>query len=107
MNIRVSMLKDIERLKIENKVLNNCCIVYSMWEDIKKKNHIKHFLDKMKELNIDIYNLHVSGHADYTAFNMVLDITEPKAVIPMHTENKRKNKRLYRQSCFVRGYGNI
>ncbi len=90
MNIRVSMLKDIERLKIENKVLNNCCIVYSMWEDIKKKNHIKHFLDKMKELNIDIYNLHVSGHADYTAFNMVLDITEPKAVIPMHTENKEK-----------------
>ena len=56
-------------------------------EDIYKK-----FLDRMKELNIDIYNLHVSGHADYTAFNQVIEITKPNAVIPMHTENKEKIK---------------
>ena len=41
MNIRVSMLKDIERLK--DKVLNNCCVVYSMWEGYKKKKFIKNF----------------------------------------------------------------
>lgn len=90
MNIRVSMLKDIERLK--DKVLNNCCVVYSMWEGYQKEKIYKKFLDKMKELNIDIYNLHVSGHADYTAFNQVIDITKPNAVIPMHTENKEKIK---------------
>ena len=90
MNIRVSMLKDIERLK--DKVLNNCCVVYSMWEGYQEEEIYKRFLDKMKELNIDIYNIHVSGHADYTAFNQVIEITNPNAVIPMHTENKEKIK---------------
>ena len=90
MNIRVSMLKDIERLK--DKVLNNCCVVYSMWEDYQKEKVYKRFLDKMKEFNIDVYNLHVSGHADYTALNEVLDITNPEIVIPIHTEKKEKIK---------------
>ena len=90
MNIRVSMLKDIERLK--EKVLDNCCVVYSMWEGYQKEDIYKKFLDRMKELNIDIYNLHVSGHADYTAFNQVIEITKTNAVIPMHTENKEKIK---------------
>ena len=90
MNTRVSMLKDIERLK--DKVLDNCCVVYSMWEGYQKEEIYKNFLDRMKELNIDIYNLHVSGHADYTAFNQVIEITKPNAVIPMHTENKEKIK---------------
>ena len=90
MNIRVSMLKDIERLK--DKVLDNCCVVYSMWEGYQKEEMYKKFLDRMKELNIDIYSLHISGHADYTAFNQVIEITKPNAVIPMHTENKEKIK---------------
>ena len=90
MNIRVSMLKDIERLK--DKVLDNCCVVYSMWEGYQKEEIYKKFLDRMKELNIDIYSLHISGHADYTAFNQVIEITKPNAVIPMHTENKEKIK---------------
>ena len=90
MNIRVSMLKDIERLK--DKVLDNCCVVYSMWEGYQKEEIYKKFLDRMKELNIDIYSLHISGHADYTVFNQVIEITKPNAVIPMHTENKEKIK---------------
>ena len=92
MNIRVSMLNDIEKLKTKNKVLDNCCVVYSMWEGYKKEEIYKKFLNKMKELNIDVYSLHVSGHADYTAFNEVIDTTKPDAVIPMHTENKEKIK---------------
>ena len=68
MNIRVSMLKDIEKLKIKNKVLENCCVVFSMWEGYKKEEIYKNFLDKMKELDIDVFDLHVSGHADYTAY---------------------------------------
>ena len=90
MNIRVSMLKDIERLK--DKVLNNCCVVYSMWEGYQKEEIYKKFLSRMKELNIDVFHLHVSGHADYTAFHQLIEITKPNAVIPMHTENKEKIK---------------
>ena len=92
MNIRVSMLKDIERLKTKNNVLNNCCVVYSMWEGYKQEKMYRKFLDKMKELKIDVFNLHVSGHADCTAFNELINITKPEAVIPIHTENKEKIK---------------
>ena len=90
MNIRVSMSRDIEKLKLKNKVLDNCCIVYSMWEGYKNEEIYRRFLDKMKEIDIDVFDLHVSGHADYTAFNEVLDIIRPGAVIPMHTESKEK-----------------
>ena len=90
MNIRISMLRDIERLKVKNKVLDKCCVVYSMWEGYKEEVNYKSFLEKMKELGIDVFDLHVSGHADHTAFNEVIEITDPKAVIPMHTENKDK-----------------
>ena len=61
-----------------------------MWEGYKNEEIYRRFLDKMKEIDIDVFDLHVSGHADYTAFNEVLDITRPEAVIPMHTENKEK-----------------
>ena len=64
-----------------------------MWEGYQEEIY-KRFLDKKKELNIDIYNLHVSGHADYTAFNQVIEITNPNTVIPMHTENKEKIKEM-------------
>ena len=51
---------DIERLKKVSKVLNNACVVYSMWEGYKEENQYKKFLDKMKELDIDVISLHVS-----------------------------------------------
>ena len=88
MNIRTSMLKDIEKLR--NKVLDNACVVYSMWEGYKKDDVYREFLQKMKEFGIDVIDLHVSGHADYTAIEEVIDITKPEAVIPIHTENKEK-----------------
>ena len=92
MNIRVSMLRDIEKLKLKSKVLDNACVVYSMWLGYKEEEIYKQFLDKMKELEIDVLDLHVSGHADYTAIKQVIDITKPEIVIPIHTENKAKIK---------------
>ena len=90
MNIRVSMLCDIIKLKTKNKCLDNCCVVYSMWLGYKEEDIYKEFFNKMKELDIDIIDLHVSGHADYTAFKQLFDITKPDIVIPIHTEDKYK-----------------
>ena len=92
MNIRVSMLNDIIKLKTKNKCLNNCCVIYSMWLGYKEEELYKEFLDKMKELSIPVIDLHVSGHADYLALKQVIDITKPDIVIPIHTENKQKIK---------------
>ena len=90
MNIRVSMLRDIIKLKTKNKCLDNCCVVYGMWLGYKEEDIYKEFFNKMKELDIDIIDLHVSGHADYTAFKQLFDITKPDIVIPIHTEDKYK-----------------
>ena len=46
----------------------------------------------MQKLGIKVFNLHVSGHADYTVYKRIIDITKPDAVIPIHTENKEKIK---------------
>ena len=93
MNVRVSMLKDIEKLSKKSKVLNNACLVYSMWLGyLEQDEQYKNFMDKMKELGIDVIYLHTSGHADYEAFKMLFDITKPDIAIPIHTEDKYKIK---------------
>ena len=92
MNVRPSMINDIEKLKLKNKVLDNACVVFSMWSGYKNDAYYKNFLDKMEKLNIDILDLHVSGHADYVAFKEIIKITNPNVVIPIHTENKEKIK---------------
>lgn len=96
MNVRLSFLRDIEKLKLKSKVLNNCCLVYSLWEGYKEEFEYKYFLDRMKELDIEIITLHTSGHADYLTITQVLEITKPDFVIPIHTENKERNKTIYR-----------
>ena len=92
MNVRVSMLRDIERLKLQSKVLDDCCLVYSMWAGYKEEYIYKTFLDKMRELEIDVFDLHTSGHADYECIKQVISILKPKAIIPIHTENKERIK---------------
>ena len=91
------MLRDIEKLKLKSKVLDNCCLVYSLWEGYKEEPEYKQFLDKIAELDIPVLTLHTSGHADYTAIKQVLDITKPNVVIPIHTENPERNKTIYGQ----------
>lgn len=88
MNVRISMLRDIEKLRIKSKVLDNCCLIYSLWDGYKEEEEYKQFLSRIAELGIDIISLHTSGHADYIALKQVIDITNPEAVIPIHTENK-------------------
>ena len=86
------MLRDIEKLRLKSKVLDNCCLIYSLWEGYKEEEEYKQFLSKIAELGIDIISLHTSGHADYTALQQVIDITKPEVVIPIHTEAKEKIK---------------
>ena len=89
MNVRVSMLKDIERLKIKNHALDNCCLIYSTWEGYKTRDeNYKEFINKMDELGIKVIDIHTSGHADRKTIKKVIDIVNPEAVIPIHTEKK-------------------
>ena len=86
------MLKDIVRLKLNNHVLDKSCVIYSMWGGYKKEEIYRKFLNKMDELGIDVFDAHVSGHADFTAYQQLFNITDPEIVIPIHTEKKEKIK---------------
>ena len=93
MNIRVSELSDVIKLRQICKVLNNACVVYSMWLGyLEQDEQYKNFMNTMKELGIDVIYLHTSGHADYDAFKMLFDIAKPKVAVPIHTEDKYKIK---------------
>lgn len=93
MNIRISFARDIETLKLKNKVLDNCCVVWSLWNGYKEEEEYKKFLDKMKELHIDVIDrTYITDTGDYTAFKQLFDITKPDIVIPIHTEDKYKIK---------------
>ena len=75
------------------KMFENNTFIYSEWygyltgtnEDYKK---IQDFVPK------DNIYLHTSGHATPEAIKEVINITTPKYVIPIHTENKEKIKEL-------------
>ena len=60
MNVRVSMLRDIEKLKLKSNVLDKCVLIYSMWLGYKEEDIYKEFLSKMEELNIKVIDVHVS-----------------------------------------------
>ena len=93
MNIRVSELNDVIKLSQKSKVLDNACVVYSMWLGyLEQDEQYQKFMEKMKELGIDVIYLHTSGHADYEAFKMLFDITKPTTAIPIHTEDKQRIK---------------
>lgn len=51
MNVRISMLKDIEKLKLKSKVLNgSTALIWSLWEGYKEDEEYKQFLSKIAEL---------------------------------------------------------
>ena len=50
MNIRVSELSDVIKLRQKSKVLNNACVVYSMWLGyLEQDEQDKNFMNAMKE----------------------------------------------------------
>lgn len=66
-------------------------IIYSMWHGYLDKENgdnretLRNFFG-----NREIIELHTSGHATKEAIKMLIDITSPNYVIPIHTEAKEK-----------------
>ena len=75
----------------------NSRIIYSEWRGYLKSKDVKYkFLQDM--VNDDYIYLHTSGHADKASIKEIIDITEPNAVIPIHTEHKEMIKELTNNS---------
>ncbi len=88
MNIRTSMLKDLETFKFKENILTNSCLIYSMWGRYKEKEEMKAFLEKVQSLGITPIekDIHTSGHASEELIEKVKQITRPKKVYIIHTE---------------------
>ena len=100
MMVKTSMLVDIEKLFNKGHV-RNACLVYSMWNDYKEKPEMKMFFDKIKEYGIeDIINIHTSGHADMETLKK-LNILKAKKIIPIHTTEPEKLKKILNNVVLV------
>lgn len=91
MNVRTSMLQDLEMFKFKRNILTDACLVYSMWGGYKEKEEMKLFLEKVQNLGIILIekDIHTSGHASEELIDEVKKITNPKEVFTVHTEYKR------------------
>ena len=89
MNVKVSMLDDIKKLK-EKGLITNACLIYSMWHGyIEKENKLGNFIDEIKSMGIDFKELHTSGHADKKTLSLLASL-KAKRVIPIHTTKKEE-----------------
>ena len=89
MLVKTSMLCDIVKLK-DKGLLENSCLVYSMWAGYKENDDMRRFINKIKEMNIVINDLHTSGHADKKTIDTLINIVNPNKIIFIHTNSKEQ-----------------
>ena len=95
MNVKVSMLADIKKLK-EKGLITNACLIYSMWQGyIEKEEKLRNFIDEIKNMGIEFKELHTSGHADINSMIKLNEIVNPDKTIIIHTENREKGKNIF------------
>ena len=63
-------------------------LFYGMWKGYMEQPEIKEFLDWMTSKGVKIHVLHTSGHADSVTIEKIIEVTTPKIIIPVHTENE-------------------
>ena len=95
MNVKVSMLEDIKKLK-EKGLITNACLIYSMWPGyIEKEEKLRSFINEIKNMGIQFKELHTSGHADITSMKKLNEIANPDKTIIIHTENRKEGNNIF------------
>ena len=89
MQVMSGMGDYLERLA-ELSDLKGGALIYSMWQGYKETDSVKIFLEKARELGLEVYDLHVSGHADKVTQKRLIDQVKPDKIITVHTEKNQK-----------------
>lgn len=71
-------------------------IIYSMWKGYLDEDRTKAFIDGYRKVDV-----HTSGHADKIAIEMLLRLTCPDKVIPIHTEAPTAFRGIYGNAQMV------
>ncbi|MBR5485478.1 MAG: hypothetical protein IKV41_03100 [Oscillospiraceae bacterium] len=93
MCVRTTMLSYIKSLS-EKMSFENGVLVYSFWSGYKNSESMKEFLSECEALGLKIKTLHTSGHADENAIRMLIETVNPDVIIPVHTENAERFKKI-------------
>ena len=95
MNVKVSTLDDIKKLK-EKGLITNACLIYSMWSGyVEKEEKLRKFIDEIENMGIEFKELHTSGHADINSMIKLNEIVNPDKTIIIHTENRENGKNIF------------
>ncbi len=86
MCVRPSMKRYLEKLN-ELCSFENGILFYGMWKGYMDEPDVKDFLDFMDEKGVKLHILHTSGHADSMSIERVITKTNPRVIVPVHTEN--------------------
>ncbi len=68
--------------------LRGSVLIYSMWQGYKQSEQMSAFLYGVREMGIEVVDLHISGHADKGAIERLIDTLRPKRTIFVHREIK-------------------
>ena len=74
----------------------NPLVIYSMWKGYLGDERTNDFI---KDYRLE--TLHTSGHADYAALSMLIKKTNPKRIIPIHTEVPERLRELCGQCSIL------
>lgn len=73
-----------------NMSFENGLLVYSFWNGYRENDNMKEFLSECERLGLKIVTLHTSGHADENTVKTLIETTNPRVLMPIHTENAHR-----------------
>jgi ribonuclease J len=91
MIVRPSMKTDLEYIKN----LENGTFIYSVWSGYKKEDATQEFIRFLTGRGMTEKELHTSGHADRDTLKRMVDVLKPKNLVPIHTFEGDKYKKIF------------
>jgi len=80
MIVRPSMLRDLEKCKLQNGIF-----IYSMWQGYRNSEYQQKSEKYLQNIGFKLMALHTSGHASVSDIKKLIAGLNPKKVIPIHT----------------------
>lgn len=88
MIFRPSMIRDLQRAQC----LNGSTLVSSVWSGYVNRSHDE--LEQMKQLGIESFHVHTSGHATVDELQKFVDAFPNSRIVPIHLEDREGFGRL-------------
>jgi ribonuclease J len=89
--VRPSMTNDVTHFK----KLSGGTLIYSQWGGYKKEKYVGDFLEYLSGKGMTIKDIHTSGHADLAGLKKMVEVLQPKCIVPIHTFEGDEYEKLF------------